>query len=171
MARLKPVIMRANRLLGATLVEKQLVSIDDLDLANERLLELMSVKGNEVQKVSLLSILLNEQQCLSEQKLMTHLVEDEGLGIVDIRNFEVPEDVKDLIRLDECWSTWTVPFDSVEDTLYLASAYYLSPVVREFWEEKFNGKIVWYASTIESISEFLEGVEADRAKLVVANGN
>ena len=171
MASIKPVIMRANRLLGATLVEKQLVSIDDLDVANERLLELMSVQGNEIQKVSLLSILQNEKQCLSEQKLMMHLVEDEGLGIIDIRNFEVPEDVKDLIRLDECWSTWTVPFDSVEDTLYLATAYYLSPVVREFWEEKFQGKIVWYACSIDSISEFLEDVEADRAKLAVANGN
>lgn len=159
--------MRANRLLGATLVEKQLVSIDELDGANERLLELMSSSGDDIKKVSLLSILLIEKQCLSEQKLLTHLVEEEGLGIIDIRNFELPDELKDLIQPDECWSTWTVPFDSVEDTVYLASAYYLSPVVREFWEEKLTGKIVWYASSMESISDFLEIVEANKAKAAI----
>lgn len=163
MGSLKPVLMRSNRLLGATLVEKQLVSINDLDLANERLLELMST-GGELQRASLLAIMLNEKQCLSEQKLMAHLVEEEGLGIIDIRNFEIPDELKDMIRPEECWSTWTVPFDSVEDTVYLASAYYLSPVVREFWEEKLSGNIVWYAASMESISDFLEALEQDRAK-------
>jgi len=41
MASIKPLIMRANRLLGANLVEQELVSIDDLDEANERLAELI----------------------------------------------------------------------------------------------------------------------------------
>ena len=41
MASVKPLIMRANRLLGANLVEQELVSVDDLDEANERVAELM----------------------------------------------------------------------------------------------------------------------------------
>lgn len=42
MASLKSLIVRANRLLGASLVEKGLVSIDDLDEANDRLSEFVS---------------------------------------------------------------------------------------------------------------------------------
>lgn len=57
MASLKPLIMRANRLLGASLVEQGLVSIDDLDKANERLRELMESNINGSQ-VGLLAIIL-----------------------------------------------------------------------------------------------------------------
>ncbi|MFL3659755.1 MAG: hypothetical protein ACJ07L_17110 [Opitutales bacterium] len=56
MASLKPLIMRANRLLGASLVEQGLVSIDDLDKANERLRELMESNTNGSQ-VGLLAII------------------------------------------------------------------------------------------------------------------
>ena len=75
MASLKPLIMRANRLLGASLVEQGLVSIDDLDEANERLRELMESNTNGSQ-VGLLAILVNEKQCLDENKLLEKIVED-----------------------------------------------------------------------------------------------
>ena len=58
MANLKPLIMRANRLLGATLVDQELVSIDDLDEANDRFAELMAGKSSSRQ-VSLVFILAN----------------------------------------------------------------------------------------------------------------
>ncbi len=167
MASLKPLIMRSNRLLGASLVERGLVSIDDLDSANERLLELMSNASGE-QRVSLLSILLNENQSMAENSILEHLVEEEGLGIIDIRNMEIPEELSSATDQGECWATWTVPFDLVEDTRYLATAYYMSPIVRTFWEEKFSGKIVWFAAPLESISDYMESLEAKGAGVAVA---
>ncbi len=170
MASLKPLIMRANRLLGASLVEQGIVSIDDLDEANERLLELMSSKSDSTQ-VSLLSILVNEKQCLDENGLLEKLVEEHGLGLIDIRNIDYPEELSKPLKVDECWATLTVPFDHVEDTRYLATAYYLSPAVRKYWEDKIRGKVIWYAATVESISDFLETFESEAANSALAGSN
>lgn len=169
MASLKPLIMRANRLLGANLVEKNLVSIDALDAANERLLELMSgAKGDAIQ-VSLLAILAHEGKALAEESLLQHLVEENGLGLIDVRNIDLPDELRLTLRAPECWATWTVPFDQIEDTTYLATAYYLSPPVKTFWEEKIQGRIIWFATTLESITEFLEKLEAEAASAASAN--
>jgi len=163
MASLKPLIMRANRLLGASLVERGLVTIEDLDAANERFLELLSNASGD-SHLSLLSILLNEKQSLQEMALMEHLVEEEGLGIVDVRNMEVPEELASTYDKSECWATWTAPFDLVEDTHYLATAYFMSPAVRAYWEKKISGNIVWFAAPLETISDHLETLEAEEAK-------
>ncbi len=163
MASLKPLIMRANRLLGASLVERGLVTIEALDAANERFLELLSNASGEM-RLSLLSILLNEKQSVQEGKLMEHLVEEEGLGIIDVRNMEVPEELTSVTDRAECWATWSVPFDLVEDTRYIATAYYLSPAVRTYWEQKISGNIVWFAAPLETISDYLETQEAEEAK-------
>ena len=149
------------------MVEHSLVSIDELDAANERLLELISNSAAAPQ-ISLLSILANERRALDENRLFEHLIEEEGLGIIDVRNIEVPEELLSVFKTDECWATWTVPFDLVEDTRYLASAYYLSPMVRQYWEEKLQGKVVWFAASLESITEFLETHEANAANKAMA---
>lgn len=170
MASLKPLTMRANRLLGASLVEQGLVSIDDLDEANERLLELMSSHANGSQ-ASLLSILVNEKGCLDENVLFERIVEDYVLGLVDIRKLDYPESLQATLRTDECWATLTVPFDHVEDTWYLATAYYMSPAVRSYWEDKIQGNVIWFAASIESLSEFLETFESDAANKAIASSS
>jgi hypothetical protein len=38
----RPLLMRANRLLGAALVEHNLVKIEDLETANEKLIEVVA---------------------------------------------------------------------------------------------------------------------------------
>jgi hypothetical protein len=65
MASLKPLIVRSNRLLGASLVEKGLISIGELNEASDRLAEFGSSDSNSMQ-VSLLSILVSEKQSISE---------------------------------------------------------------------------------------------------------
>lgn len=167
MASLKPLIMRANRLLGASLVERGLVSIEDLDAANERFLELLSNASGEL-RLSLLSILIREKESLSEGKLMEYLVEEEGLGLIDVRNMEVPEELTAITNRADCWATWTVPFDMVEDTRYLATAYYMSPAVRKHWEDKISGNIVWFAAPLDTIADYLETQEAEEAKAAMA---
>lgn len=167
MASLKPLIMRSNRLLGANLVEKNLVSIDALDEANERLLELVS-SGSSDLRVSLLSVLIKEKNRLKEKDLFNHFVEEERLGLIDLATINFTDEVVEKINEGECWATWTVPFDLIEGTHYLASAYYLSSAVRKHWEDKLKGHVVWYAASIDSISDALEKMEGKRAQKSLA---
>ena len=108
--------MRANRLLGATLVEQELVSIDDLDEANDRMAELMSGQSDSHQ-ISLLSILVNEKQSLSEDQLLDIMLEEHGLGLIDLANIHFDPELLGTLDYKTCWATLTVPFDMVADTV------------------------------------------------------
>ncbi len=147
-------MMRANRLLGAALVEHNLVKIEDLEAANEKLIELAS--GDQPRQSTILGILAYDAKVLKEDDVLHHLVESEGLGLVDLQSYEVPEDAKKATEPGMCWATWTVPFDHEEDFWFVASAYYLSPAVRSHWEKQLEGQILWYGTTLESIAEYLE---------------
>ena len=154
--------MRANRTLGAALVEANLVKIDDLMAANERLLELL---GSDAERqATLLGVLLYEKKVLSEGDLLHHLVEVDGIGLIDLKNYDVPEEFRKNVDFGSCWATWTVPFDKEEDLYFVASAYYLSTAVRSHWEKQLGTNILWYATTLEIISDFLERIEGGRSK-------
>ena len=156
----RQLLMRANRLLGAGLVEANLVKIEDLEKANERLLEIL---GNEQPREStVLGILAYELKVLREEDLLQHCVDNEGMGLVDLRAYEVHEDVKKAIDLPTCWATWSVPFDHDEDFHFIATAYYLSPAVRSFWEKKFTGPILWFGTTLEVVADYLEKLAIER---------
>jgi hypothetical protein len=148
--------MRANRTLGAALVEANLVKIDDLMAANERLLEL--IQSDAEHQATLLGVLMYEQKVLSEADLLQHLIETDGIGLIDLRNYEVPDEFRKDVDLGSCWATWTVPFDKEEDFYFVASAYYLSPAVRSHWEKQLGGNILWYGTTLEVVSDFLEKI-------------
>ena len=84
MAENRPLLMRVNRLLGAALVEHNLVKIENLEAANERLLEAVT-EGNR-RKTSVLAILAYEMKVVKEEDVLQHLVETEGVGLVDLHN-------------------------------------------------------------------------------------
>ena len=151
-------LMRANRLLGAALVEANLVKIEDLESANERLLELL--QSDAERQATLLGVLMYEKKVLSEDDLLHYLVDNDGIGLVDLRTYDVPEEFRKDVDLGSCWATWTVPFDKEEDFVSVATAYYLSPAVHSHWEKQLGTNILWYATTLEVISDFLEKVEA-----------
>ncbi len=152
--------MRANRQLGSALVEHNLVKIEDLEAANERLLE--HVAAGEIRHASLLNVLVHEKNVLKEEDVLHHVVDDNGLGIVDLRGYEVPEEIRNDLDLAECWATWSVPFDKEEDFHFVATAYFLSKAVIAFWEKKLAGPIVWQATTMDNIGDFLEREQAER---------
>lgn len=156
----RPLLMRANRLLGSALIEHNLVKFEDLEAANERLLEVAA--SGLVRQSSVLSILVYEKKVLREEDVLHHVVDDHGVGVVDLRGYEVPEEVKKEIDLDACWATWSVPFDREEDFHFVATAYYLSPAVRSHWEKKLGGQIIWQATTMDIIADFLDRVHAER---------
>lgn len=146
--------MRANRLLGANLVEHNLVKIEDLELANEKLIEI--VASEQPRQSTILGILAYDMKVIKEDDVLHHIVETDGVGLVDLRDYEVPDDLKKDLDVGASWATWSVPFDREEDFTFVATAYYLSPAVRNFWEKQVGGHILWFGTTLEGIADYLE---------------
>ncbi|HRI82355.1 MAG TPA: hypothetical protein PLF88_07965 [Opitutaceae bacterium] len=157
----RSLIMRSNRLLGAALVEANLIKIEDLEKANERLLEIIAL--DQPRQCTVLGILAYEMKALREEDALQHVVDNEGVGLVDLRDYDVSDEVKRSIDPSACWATWAVPFDHEEDFHFVATAYYLSPPVRAFWEKQLNGPILWFGTTLEGIADFLEKTEAENS--------
>ena len=159
----RSLLMRANRLLGANLVEQNLVKIEHLEAANERLLELLS--NDNPRHSTVLGVLAYEMKVVREDDILHHLVEDHSLGLVDLRSYEVSEELKKKLDLGACWATWSVPFDKDEDFHLVATAYYMSPAVRTYWEKQFPGPVIWYGATLEMIADYLEKLASARGPL------
>jgi hypothetical protein len=70
--------MRANRLLGAQLVEQNLVKIWDLEVVNERLREL--VVGKSPGQSTVRGVLAYEKKVVKDD-MLTHLADVEGSGL------------------------------------------------------------------------------------------
>jgi hypothetical protein len=158
--------MRANRLLGANLVENNLVRIEDLEKANERLFQIIETGTDR--DASLLHILIGELNVLTEEQILSFLVDERGVGIIDLEDVEMADDLRLEIKSDICWATWTVPFDREEDFHYVATCYYMSDAVRQFWEKELGGSIVWFATTMKSLTQMLERVENERLSVATA---
>ena len=154
--------MRSNRLLGSALIEHNLVKFEDLEAANERLLEIAAT--GDMRRSSVLNILAYETKVLREEDLLHHVVDDHGVGVIDLRAYEVPDDVKRDLDIGACWATWSVPFDKEEDFHFVATAYYLSPAVRAHWEKTLGGQIIWQATTMEIIADFLDRIAVERGE-------
>lgn len=157
----RPLLMRANRLLGAALVEHNLVKIEDLETANEKLIELVS--GEQPRQSTILGILAYDLKVLKEDDVLHHIVESDGVGLVDLRDYDVPDDLKKHLDIGACWATWSLPFDREEEFWFVATAYYLSPAVRSHWEKQLGGPILWFGTTLESIAEYLEKLASEPA--------
>lgn len=154
--------MRSNRLLGSALIEHSLVKFEDLEAANERLLEIAAT--GDMRRSSVLNILAYETKVLREEDILHLVVDDHGVGVIDLRSYDVPEEVKRDVDIGACWATWSVPFDKEEDFHFVATAYYLSPAVRAHWEKTLGGQIIWQATTMDIIADFLDRLQAERAE-------
>ncbi len=157
----RPLMMRANRLLGAALVEHNLVKIENLETANEKLIEIVAT--DQPRQCTILGLLAYDMKVLKEDELLHHLVESEGVGLVDLRDYDVPEEARKNLDLGACWATWSVPFDREEEFHFVATAYYLSPAVRAYWEKQLGGPILWFGTTLEGIADYLEKHSNDPA--------
>jgi hypothetical protein len=158
--------MRSNRLLGANLVEANLIKIEDLEQANEKLLGIIG--EGQPRQCTVLGILAYDLQVLREEDMLQHIVDNEGVGLVDLRHYDASDEVKKNLDLSSCWATWSLPFDREEDFHFIATAYYLSPAVRAYWEKQCDGPILWFGTTLEGIADCLEKIEADRGAMAAA---
>jgi len=154
----RPLLMRANRLLGAALVEANLLQMEQLEQANERLLEIIA--GGQPRQSTLLGVLAYELKAVREEEILQHLVDHEGVGVVDLRHYDVPEEFRKGQDTGACWATWSVPFDREEGFTFVATAYYLSPAVRSHWEKQLEGPVLWFATTLDGVADFLEKLDA-----------
>ncbi len=153
-AEIRSLLMRANRLLGASLVEANLVTIDQLESANEKLLELIA--AGAPRQCTLLGVLAYDLKVVREEDVLQHCVDEHGVGLIDLQAYEAADEARAGLNHSVCWATWTLPFDRDEDFTMVASAYYLSPAVRTFWEKQLGGHVIWYGATLESIADTLE---------------
>ena len=95
------------------------------------------------------------------------MVDEYGVGLVDLRSYDMSEDVKKTLDFGACWATWSLPFDREEDVFFVATAYYLSPAVRTYWEKRLGGPIIWFGTTLEMLADCFEKMESD-AKIAAA---
>lgn len=153
----RALILRSNRFLGSALVERGLVSVDDLELANEKFME--AIQASELKRASILSTLAFETKTLEEERLIEHLVEEECLGLIDLTHSKLRSLRPFNIDLSLCWATSTIPFDNVEDTYMVATCYWLSAPVVKHWEELLGGRVIWYGTSINSMTRALEEIE------------
>jgi hypothetical protein len=162
----RPLLMRSNRLLGSALVEHNLVKFEDLETANDRVLEL-AAQGN-YRQASVLGLLVCEKKVLLEETVIHAALEEHGLGVCDLRHYDVPDDIRRDLDPGMCWATWTVPYDKEEDCWFVATAYYLSSAVRTHWEKKLGGTIIWHVTSMDVIADFLERLQAEREEAAKA---
>lgn len=151
---LRSLLMRANRLLGAQLVEHNLVKIEDLESASEKFIEIVS--SGQRRRCSILAVLAYEMKVIGEDALLNYQVETDGLGLVDLRDYEIPDEIRKATDQAACWATWSVPFDREEEFTFVATAYYLSPAVRAHWEKEMGGRVLWFGTSLEAIADYLE---------------
>jgi hypothetical protein len=129
----------------------------ELESANEKFME--AIQASELKRASILNTLLFESKALSEADLIEHLVDEEGLGLIDLDFIELRSLRPFDIDLSLCWVTSTIPFDKVEDTYMLATCYYLSAPVVKYWEELLSGRVIWYGTSTVSVTRALERIQ------------
>jgi len=150
----RPLILRSNRFLGSALIERQLIASDDLEAANEKLLEL--VQAGDMRGANLLNILLFDLKAIDENTLIELVTEEQPVGMIDLSNYDLVKFREINADIEICYATYTVPFDKVEDFTMVATAYYLSKPTIAYWEEILGGNVIWYVSSVASIAEAIE---------------
>ncbi len=146
--------MRANRRMGASLVDYNLADLSELEAANERLLEV--VKEGIGRRASILGLLATEMNAVDERALISRQVEEFNLAPIALGHVERDETLFRKIEPDQLWATWTVPFDMQDNFVFLATAYYLSSYVREYWEELLGCPVLWFVASMNDLSEVIE---------------
>jgi hypothetical protein len=162
MQQYRALILRSNRFLGSALVEKNLITTEYLEAANEKLLECL--QNGDFKRASLLKILLYEMECLDEEAIIEYQVENYSLGLVDLTNYTLAKLVDMGVDYEACLATWSLPYDKVENFYLVATAYYLSQPVIKFWEEQLKGPVIWYCCSLGCITsafDWLEGANAE----------
>lgn len=154
----RALILRSNRFLGSSLVNHGLLSDSDLEVANEKFMEAIQ-SPERLKNASVLSILSHDLGQLDEARLLKHLVDEYSIGLIDLNYVELRLLPNTELDLSLCLATSTLPFDEVDGTYLVASCYYMSAPVVKHWEDLLGGKVIWYGTSIISMSRALERMQ------------
>jgi len=154
----RALILRSNRFLGSSLVDKGLITSEDLEAASEKFMGMIQ-DPETIQNASVLSTLLFDQKTLEEAKLIDLIVEECKIGLVDLSQIQLGSLRPINIDISDCQATWTLPFDVFDGTYMIATCYYLSAPVIKFWEDQIEGDIIWYATSVAAMVRGLEHVQ------------
>mgnify|MGYP000482753244 CR=1 FL=1 len=155
----RALVLRSNRFLANRLSEVGLVTDDDINEANQKLLE--AIEAGNPRQVSILNSLIFELKRLDEKDYIDFVLNECQVGLIALRNYRIRPMGNEMNDPDVCWATWTVPFDRVGDYYLVATAYYPSKPVIEHWEKIADMPIIWYGATIQGITESIDRLTRD----------
>ena len=153
----RALILRSNRFLVSSLQDKGLITNAHMEAANGKFIEAAQSEST-YKNNSILKILLHDLKALDEDKVLRHIVEEHKIGLIDLKQTQLYKPSSIELDISLCWATLTVPFDQIDQTFMLATCYYMSSPALKYWEELLGGKIIWYATSIVSITYYLEAV-------------
>lgn len=154
-------LIKSNRVLGTRLVEADLASVEEMDRANEVFIELARAK--DIKRASLLRVLVYDMQSLKEESLLDYQLENYPVGAVMLENYKIDDELLAQESLELMRASWTLPIDRVNGRWFLATAYYMSDIVREFWEERLEGRITWLVSSLSQLETVFESLAENEA--------
>lgn len=154
-------LIKSNRVLGTRLVEAGLTTTADMDQANEIFIE--RARNKDLKRASLLRILVFDNQTLKEETLLDYQIEHYPVGAIMLENYALDEVLLHQHPLEFLRASWTLPLDFINDRWFMVTAYYMSDIVRKFWEERLDSRITWYISSLNQFDGVFEQVEAATA--------
>lgn len=154
----RALILRSNRFLVSSLLDKGLITSAHMEAANEKFMQ-SAQSSEDYKNVSVLKILLHDLKVFGEDSLLKHIKDEHKIGLIDLRQIELRD--LSLSELDPslCWSTLTAPFDKVDQTFMLATCFFMSSPALKYWEEFLGGKVIWYATSMASMADYLGRLE------------
>ncbi len=150
----RALILRSNRFLANALTDSRLVSDEDIEEANEKLLE--AIDAGNPRQISILNSLIYDLKRLEEKDYIDYVLHQFRIGLITLRNYNLRRTGNEMNDPDICWATWTVPFDQVGDYYLVATAYYPSTPVVKQWEKLADLPIIWYGASIQSVTEAID---------------
>ena len=150
----KALVLRSNRSLANTLVDAGLAKEEDIDEANQKLLE--AIEAGNFRQMSLLNALIYDLGKLEEKDYIDFVLRESKIGLITLRNYRLRPMGNEMNDPEICWATWTVPFDQVGDYYLLATAYHPRLPVVQHWEQLADLPVIWYGATIQGITEAID---------------
>lgn len=162
------ILVKSNRILGAQLLELGLIDHPSLEEANERFID--SLQGPGVGRTNLLSLLLYDIKTLDESVLIQRQIEDFALSPLPLQALSFAPDEWGVVSAEIAFATSTIPVDRVGSIWFLATSYFLSRPVREYWESFDPGiTIIWLCARHQEVQERIEQLAAYQAKVETRN--
>ena len=155
-------LIKSNRVLGTRIVEAGLCSLEEMDRANEAFIAFARAK--DIKRSSLLRVLVYDNQTLKEESLLDHQLEHFPVGAVMLENYDLDEELLSEHPLELLRASWTLPIDKVNGRWFLATAYYMSDIVRQFWEDRLDGRITWFISSLNQMEMAFDSLAEKEAE-------